>query len=198
MWAWVPLWCAAAAVGVAGGRLPEFGVRPALLLDDSALARWQAALLRSHARLPRCSPSAFNRRIRHWDHGLRAVLRGTAVEAVTDAYVPCGGADVLSAMAAFPRATRITIVSREPLAPANAGAAGAVGAAGAAAALLGSALLPDEKAGGFVDEMQDAAGHCLLDGGDAINGAYQVTPATLTSTGQSGGVRRAPAAPTNH
>ena len=111
------------AAGLAGTHPANSTCWPAnsateLLLDDAALLEWQRAMLRAQAAaLPGCVAADFARRLGAWHVALRGVLRGSAAARVTDAYVPCGGADALSALAAFPRARTITIVSKEPPLP---------------------------------------------------------------------------------
>ena len=55
-----------------------------------------------------CVPTDFARRNAVWRSDLRAALDTTPADAVTDAFVPCAGADVLSPLAAYPRAQRFS------------------------------------------------------------------------------------------
>ena len=64
-----------------------------------------------------CVPTDFARRNAVWRSDLRAALDTTPADAVTDAFVPCAGADVLSPLAAYPNARRIFLASLEPPLP---------------------------------------------------------------------------------
>ena len=64
-----------------------------------------------------CAPADFVSRNAVWRSNLRAALDATPADAVTDAFVPCAGADVLSPLAAYPNARRIFLASLEPPLP---------------------------------------------------------------------------------
>ena len=57
----------------------------------------------------------FTQRNARWRTLLAEVLAGSAAEYVDESIVPCAAADVLSALAAFPKARTHTLISREPL-----------------------------------------------------------------------------------
>lgn len=61
-----------------------------------------------------CSSQEFARRMLRSQSLLRGVLKGTAADRVQTVAVPASGGDVLTALAAFPRAVDITLISREP------------------------------------------------------------------------------------
>ena len=60
------------------------------------------------------SSQEFARRMLRSQSLLRGVLKGTAADRVQTVAVPASGGDVLTALAAFPRAVDITLISREP------------------------------------------------------------------------------------
>ena len=160
-------------LGLAGTHPANSTCRPnnsaaELLLDDGALLEWQRAMLRAQAAaLPGCVAADFARRLGDWHVALRGVLRGSAAARVTDAYVPCGGADALSALAAFPRARTITIVSCEPpLPPAGPSALGRALLHGRAADLRtgGGGEAADGGGGGGGADGDDVLG-CLREAG---------------------------------
>ena len=64
-----------------------------------------------------CSGQRFAERMTHSQSMLRAVLSGTVASQVQSVVVPASGGDVLTALAAFPAADEIVMISREPAMP---------------------------------------------------------------------------------
>ena len=66
-----------------------------------------------------CTAQQFLTRTKHSQALLRSVLAGTVADKVRSVVVPASGGDVMTAMTAFPLANSVTLISQEPLMPAD-------------------------------------------------------------------------------
>ena len=67
-----------------------------------------------------CPVQDFVLRTRHSHRLLSSIFNGTITEHVRSVIVPAAGSDAMTALRAFPRADRVTLISKEPILPASA------------------------------------------------------------------------------